>query len=123
MTRHGQTGDPDDVPSARSTDCRMGGRCDGSGWVQVQPAYAAQRHPYPPPPELDASDDDLAEHARHVRRVDAARAAAIDSYYPCKECNPDAFFRWVGGHFSPGHDAAACPDCALIGRRVRRSAA
>lgn len=115
--RHGETGDPDDLPQPRGSDCPKGGRCDGSGWIQVQPAYAAQRHPYPPNPELDATDEELAEHSRLVRRIDALRAQAVNSFYPCKECQPDVFYRWAGGHHAPGH---TCSECIENVHRPRR---
>lgn len=119
-----RTGDPlDDTPPAGRTDCRKGGRCDGSGWVQVQPAYAAQQHPYPPNPELDATDEELAEHGRLVRRTDVLRGQVADSYYPCKSCNEAAFFRWAGGHHRPDHDQSACPECVELIHRPRRRAA
>lgn len=37
------------------------------------------------------------------------------TYYPCKEHNAGAFWRWVRGHFGPEHDEL-CAECALVRR-------
>ncbi len=121
MPGYTQTGDPiADEPVARRTGCPRGGRCDGTGWVQVTPAGAAAMHPDPPPPDLDMTEAELAEHALFCRRAAAARKSAETSVYPCKDCNADRFYRWAGGHYKPNH---TCPECVIAkgATKVRRT--
>jgi len=98
------------------------GRCDGHGWVQVQPQYAVDLFPDPTAERLALLNDEQQAAAwEHVRVM---RAAAAESVYPCKACRPTLFFRWAGGHLGSGHDAASCTECIeALGVRGAKSAA
>lgn len=91
-------------------------RCE-FGWIHVSDAYPRQQHP---DRDLTALPEDLAE----IARTDLAhrQAAAANSWYPCKVCNPTLFFRWAGGHLRSDHDAAECPECGEIRRGKRGTA-
>lgn len=80
--------------------------CDG-GWRWVKRPYA----------EHLAATTDGSEPAAHVI------AALLNTVYPCRNCRPDAFYRWANQHWSPDHDVAACQDCADAhgGRRRARA--
>lgn len=97
-------------------------RCEGTGWVQVQDAYAVHLYPDPTLEQLAGLDDTAADEV--VAQVQLQRAAAANSVYPCRDCNPPMFFRWAGGHFKLGHDYAKCDECieVLGGRRAARRA-
>lgn len=94
----------------KPTGCRKGGPCSGGGWVQVGPDYPAKRYPDPPPLRLDATDKERDDHARLCRTRQFQRAAAVDSWYPCKACNGPLFFRWVNGCTAVDHQP--CELCA-----------
>lgn len=62
-------------------------------------------------------------YAEHLAAGDPAKVAALrNSVYPCKQCKPTQFFRWVQGHYQPGHEPEACDACkdalAIKGKRV-----
>lgn len=85
-------------------------RCAGARWVQVGADFAAKTAgPLVIPPDADDQTT-----ARLVAAHDALLAAAADQWYPCRDCNPEAFKRWAQGHHQPGHDTASCPDCHTV---------
>lgn len=94
-------------------------RCE-RGWVRVTQAYVDRKAPYPAPlsPEI-MSEPGMAEaYDALVASVESRRRALAESYYPCKECRPEAFYRWAQGHNEPNHDRTSCPECReLDGRR------
>jgi len=121
------TADPRGVVAPATRDagagCKAGGRCGGVEWVQVTPAYAERLFPLPPQPSLEdqAHAEAWAKIAEDVQR---RRAAALDSWYPCRDCNGRTFHRWLGRHFDSAHVRAGCPECELAaelssGRRRR----
>lgn len=75
------------------------GPCDCEhGWLYVSPRYA--------------------EHLATVSLPDGStevdeqrRQALVNSVYPCRDCKPGLFFRWVGKHLDPQHDASDCREC------------
>ena len=81
-----RTGDPDDDPPPERC------RCDGTHWVQVSASYPEKLYPDPPPPPLDASDQDLSDHAVLVELIRVRRAGAANTVYPCKVCTPTTFY-------------------------------
>lgn len=95
-------------------------RCDGHGWVSVQPSYAAHLFPDPAPEVLAALPEDQANELWW--QVDQRRAAALNTVYPCRVHKADLFFRWAGKHFAKDHDPGGCAECmeARTGPRVRR---
>ena len=95
-------------------------RCD-HGWVRVTAAYVERKAPWPEPPaaELMSEPGMQEQYDAQVAAVTSRRASLAESYYPCKECIPQAFYLWAGGHFAPNHDRAACADCS---DRRKRSA-
>lgn len=100
-----------DQPTGPCTKCEH-------GWVHVRPAYAEHQVPMPDTDGLDA--ETVAAVEREVARM---RAAAADSYYPCRNCRPAQFFRWVGGHWEKDHDPGGCSECtATMGKRHARAA-
>lgn len=51
-------------------------------------------------------------YAEHLAGGDSVQLAALrNSVYPCKACKPAQFFRWVQGHYGPGHEPEACDAC------------
>lgn len=96
-------------------------RCDGTKWVQVKPAYALHLVPDPEPGLLAICTPEQA--ALLHAEVEQRRAAARDSWYPCRDCNPGPFFRWAAGHWNKDHDVASCAECidALGGSRAARA--
>lgn len=99
-------------------------KCHGVRWVQVQPGYAERAVPDPTPEALAALAGDEAAIEALFAEVARARAAAANTWYPCRECNRTAFFRWAGGHWGRDHDPSDCADChEAMGRRGARSAA
>lgn len=84
--------------------------CDACefGWRSVQMPYCEKMFPV-----ADDDDDEAIERARE------RRAAAMNTVYPCKVCQPNLFFRWVGGHLDKEHDRGACEECSSIGHRRR----
>lgn len=94
-------------------------RCD-HGYVRVQQAYVERKAPFPAPlsPELMAEEGMAEAYELLVAQVVAKRAALANSYYPCRDCLPAAFYRWAGGHWEPNHDRTGCAECReLDGRR------
>lgn len=91
-------------------------RCE-DGWVTVKDGYALHLYPDPDPIRMSALDPEVVEQIHDELRL--KRAAAANSVYPCRTCNPSLFFRWAGGHFKLGHDYAHCDECIefLGGRR------
>lgn len=85
--------------------------CEG-GWKQVSAAYAESIVPDPKPLPLDATSDEISTHEAHARSIPALRKAARDSYYPCRECQPELFLRWANGCFGPRHNARRCELCS-----------
>lgn len=98
--------EPDPLAEA---DEREACRCDGTGWVQVQEAYAEQHLA----PDLFADPDTVSEQAAQLaeQRLAQQRAALAQSVYPCRVHNPRLFFRWAQGHLDPQHDRSDCPEC------------
>lgn len=122
------TGVPDPRDTVRApanqhagAGCRNGGRCAGSGWVQVTPAYAEKLFPMPPQPSLETQDQ-AAEWAAIAKGVESRRKAAADSWYPCKDCNGAVFYRWAGHHLESGHARSGCPECELAAELSGRPA-
>jgi hypothetical protein len=63
------------------------------------------------------------EYARHLAPDDPIKQAALrNTVYPCKQCKPKQFFRWVEGHYAAGHEPEACDGCrdqlGIKGKRV-----
>lgn len=83
------------APPLPGAECR----CEGTGWIQVQEAYAERRG-----------------------KSDQGRAAAANSVYPCKVHKPRQFSRWVSGCWEPDHDRSSCDLCQAQPRRRRRYA-
>lgn len=86
------------------------------GWRRIAPG-AVDATLFEP---LDLDGLDVADRARleMVRRCEIA--AARNTWYPCKHCNADRFFRWVGGHYGSDHDRGSCEDCVEAGLAGRR---
>lgn len=85
--------------------------CGGTGWRPVSEKYAA------------GNADQLHDREADPNRWASAFAALLNSVYPCKTHNADAFWRWANGHMKPEHDRSACPDCQPVkasGRSMRR---
>lgn len=78
---------PDDVDEF--TGARTRTHTCVSGWREVTDAYADHLAPNDP----------------------AKQAALLNSVYPCKDCQPKAFFRWVQGHYMPDHEPDQCDAC------------
>ena len=85
------------------SDCE---HCEG-GWVPVAPAYAERQHPWPAP------DPAVSEkvHAERCEIVRYRRMVAARAVFPCRECRPELFLLWAGGHLGPRHDRTGCPTC------------
>jgi hypothetical protein len=66
-----------------------------------------------PPHECAAGWRDVTdEYAKHLAPDDLhAQAGLRNSVYPCRQCKPKQFFRWVEGHYGPGHEPEACDSC------------
>jgi hypothetical protein len=85
--------------------------CD-HGWRTVTDRYVdTYAPPWPEPPGLGADAATEAAYEADVARVELARRALARSVYPCKECHPKMFYRWVGGHWSGDHVPDDCADC------------
>lgn len=85
--------------------------CQGTGWRKVQPKYAEHqanlRHPAPE----DGSDrTDVAQ-----RQWRSAYLTALNTVYPCKDCNTETFWRWANGHLDSQHDRSNCAECIALG--------
>lgn len=95
-------------------------KCGGTGWVTVQPDYAAHMYPEPTPEVLAQLDEAQANALQW--QVYERRTAAANTVYPCRVHRADLFFRWAGKHFTPDHDPGGCAECmeARTGPRVRR---
>lgn len=91
--------------------------------MTVLPAYALHMVPDPEPELLAICSPEQVDLLR--LQVEQRRAAARDSWYPCRDCNRRAFFRWAEGHWNKDHDLAGCADCIdmLGGTRAARRAA
>lgn len=84
--------------------------CDG-GMVQVSTGWVDKQMAKLPP-------------GLPTEMVRSKRAGFVDTWYPCRECRPGAFTRWVHGHWRPDHDVASCDECKAMGatpRPTRRS--
>lgn len=97
----------------RRCPCR---RCHGTRWIEVSQNYADRLFPDPPAPTLaDMAEGDAAraqvDYTAACAHQQERRAAAVKSCYPCRECAPAQFWRWVEGHYVAGHDPAGCDDC------------
>lgn len=92
-------------------------KCDG-GYVTVQPAYAV--HLFPDPTAEQVVGMSTEAHQALLDEIETRRAAARNSVYPCRRCNPPLFFRWAGGHLALGHDVLTCSECIELmgGRRA-----
>lgn len=94
-------------------------KCD-NGWVAVGDAYVTRVAPEPTLPEGEGPEMDAIRKAT-VLAWQAQRAAAAETVYPCKACQPALFFRWCEGHLDPAHDRFECDDCDTPGHgRTRR---
>lgn len=83
-----------------------------AGWRRVTEQYVDRyAPPWPDPPPLGSTPEVDAAYEREVQRIAALRAGIANSWYPCRECKPRLFFRWVGGHWNSDHVAEACPQC------------
>lgn len=93
-------------------------RCDG-GWVTVKAGYVERLAPWPAPlpADLAADPEMVAAHELLVEEVRVRRASLANTVYPCRECQPAAFFRWVGGHLERNHDRLACAECRELDSR------
>lgn len=94
--------------------------CD-RGWRTVGPGYVEQHAPWPAPPELGATPEQVAYYELAMVRCELRRKTLAETIYPCKTCNPRLFFRWAKGCLKPGHNATDCDLCDTPGRRVGRS--
>lgn len=88
-------------------------RCD-HGWITVGPGYPAWR--WPDPAEWPA-DPETAEVV--AQQLTWKRRLAAQDIYPCRNCRPELFARWAGGHLASGH---RCGECAEVRRGRRRPA-
>lgn len=79
--------------------------CD-HGWRQVKPAYA------------EHMVADITDEAERRHRY----AAALNTWYPCRNCRPVQFYRWAEGHWLVDHDVSSCEACIEImgGKRAVR---
>lgn len=68
------------------------GDCAGTGQRMVSAKYAEHTALGQVDPELGADDP------HYPSRLAAAR----NTTYPCKTCNPDAFYRWASGEWGQG---------------------
>lgn len=91
--------------------CSRGGRCEGDGWVRVGAEYVDGIAPWPAKLEGDPTDEQLEAYELAVETCRIRRASAENTLYPCKHCQPAAFERWAGRHWTPEHDRAACSEC------------
>lgn len=90
-------------------------RCGGGGQIKVLDGYVERNAPWPAAPALGCSLVEQEAYELLVARVAERRAAYANSYYPCKDCNPKAFFRWAKGCYSDNHDRASCELCIDAG--------
>ncbi len=90
-------------------------QCD-RGWVTVTAAYVDRYAPIPTPPDPTAPAATWAEYDQLAAHVHAIRAGLVNTVYPCRHCRPSLFYRWVGRHFEPDHDAGACTECHDVRR-------
>lgn len=112
--------DPKDDPLAEDEGpCT---RCD-RGWITVKASYAVHLFPDPTMEQLADLDDD--QQAGLWYTIEASRAAARNSVYPCRRCNRVMFYRWAEGHLATGHDALRCSECIEVmgGKRAAARAA
>lgn len=105
------------TPPASTPACAT---CGGVRWVAVTAAYAERRFPMPEPPANRADPAEAAAFTALVAKVVERRAAARDSWFPCRECNKAAFFRWANKHWDPDHDRSMCDDCQDVAGPPRR---
>lgn len=84
--------------------------CDGSGWRRVQAKYAEHQASLKVPRELDVEWT-----AAHEKAWRSAYETALNSVYPCKDCNTEMFWRWANGHLDREHDRASCAECIALG--------
>lgn len=97
-------------------------RCE-RGWITVTAAYVDEHAPKRPTAEVwDGMTD--AERAAWEAQDEAVRAGLAATVYPCKQCEPEMFYRWAGGHLDPRHNRADCDECSTPrSRRRTRSTA
>lgn len=97
------------------------GPCDcDAGWRTVQPSYADHLYPAPTLDEMAGLTE--ADQFVLLQQIETKRAGAARSVYPCRRCNPTAFYRWAAGHWSADHDPGGCADCMTAqGRQPRRA--
>ena len=84
--------------------------CSGSGWRQVQAKYAEHQADLKVPQPEDRERTELEQ-----RQWRSAYATALNTVYPCKDCNAALFWRWANGHLERDHDRAACIECTTLG--------
>jgi hypothetical protein len=87
-----------------------------SGWRMATENYVLTQAPDLPDDLLAALDPE--QQAVTLDRLRIQRAALATSVYPCKACNSETFYRWLGGHLASDHDTASCDECrARLPRR------
>jgi hypothetical protein len=88
--------------------CPLG--CD-NGWHQVSAEYVDRTLPWPNPD--DYADDDAYDAAIDYQRE--RRAAAAQTFYPCRRCRAGLFYRWVN-HYGEEHNEHTCDQCQDVAR-------
>lgn len=88
-------------------------RCE-FGWVLVTPAYADRIVPGAAEARatLDALKPDTPEYAEAYvawKVLQARRDGALNTWYPCVDCNASSFHRWRLGCMEPDH--RPCENC------------
>jgi len=83
--------------------CEHGWRTVGDGYVE----RVVHRPTILDDPSSDPADRAI-EMARYTVQINGARSTV----YPCKDCQPSAFYRWAEGHFESDHDRAGCSVCS-----------
>lgn len=117
----------------------MCSKCDGVGSIQVDTVYVERLLPGATLEQMAAFEPDTfgldetqanqarqtadAARVKFLAEIDARRAAIRDSWYPCSQCRPKAFYRWAGHHHDVDHDQSECAECAdlLTGRGRKHS--
>lgn len=94
--------------------------CDGGLRLVLEPYVESHTPPWPDAPPVDATPEVQRAYEARVVEVAAKKAAAANTAYPCKTCNPKAFWRWVGGCYKPDHDPAGCELCQAANEPRRR---
>lgn len=93
------------------------------GWRSVRLESVEAANPRPVALDDEALSDE--DRARITLTWQARLASGKNTVYPCKECNPDLFYRWAKGHLDSAHERAGCAECLELDhpRRGSRKAA